>query len=187
MDEQSAIALLKAGNPGGLETLVKAYQHIAVGAAYLIVRDRAQAEDIVQTAFLRVYERIEQFEADRPFRPWFLRIVVNDAVKSVTRQNRHLSLDDDSTCSQSRLLERLVDSRPSPENEAESAEIRRNVWAALEALSPEQRAAVVMHYYLDMSAAEISQQTKSPPGTVKWRLHTARKHLHRLLRYALLD
>ena len=82
MEEQKAIARLKRGDISGLEALVRKYQVQAVRAAYLIIRDRALAEDIVQAAFLRAYERIGQFDAGRPFGPWFLRSVVNDAVKA---------------------------------------------------------------------------------------------------------
>ncbi len=61
--------------------LVRRHQVEALRVAVLITRDRALAEDIVQAAFLRAYERIDQFDADRPFAPWFLRGVVRDAVK----------------------------------------------------------------------------------------------------------
>ncbi len=73
MDESRAIARLKRSDIAGLETLVRAYQLRAARTAYLIVRDRALAEDIVQSAFVRVFEHIDQFDARRPFGPWFLR------------------------------------------------------------------------------------------------------------------
>src|SRR5437867_2966684 len=94
MQESEAIALLKKGDIGGLEHLVLGYQMRAVRAAYLTTRDLALAEDIVQSAFLRVWERIEQFDAQRPFGPWFMRIVVNDALKATVRRDRTLSLDE---------------------------------------------------------------------------------------------
>ena len=58
----------------------------AVRAADLIVRYTALAEDVVQSAFVRAYERIGQFDSHRPFGPWFMRVVVNDAVKAVSRR-----------------------------------------------------------------------------------------------------
>jgi len=67
MEEQEAIARLKRGDISGLEALVRKYQVQAVRAAYLITHDRGLAEDIVQAAFLRAYERIGQFDAGRPF------------------------------------------------------------------------------------------------------------------------
>jgi RNA polymerase sigma factor (sigma-70 family) len=80
MKDQIAISRLKQGDLNGLETLVSRYQARAVHAAYLIVHDRPLAEDVVQMAFVKVAERIHQFDEQRPFSPWFFRIVVNDAL-----------------------------------------------------------------------------------------------------------
>ena len=74
MDEQAAIARLKHGQIEGLETLVHLHQRKALRAAVLICHDYALAEDIVQNAFVRAYERIQQFDASKPFAPWFLRV-----------------------------------------------------------------------------------------------------------------
>ena len=93
MDEQQALRRLKQGDLQSLETLVEIYQVRAVHAATLIVGDRGQAEDIVQDAFIRAWERIDQYDPRRPFGPWFLRSVVNDAIKTVTRQNRWVPLE----------------------------------------------------------------------------------------------
>ena len=92
MDVTEAIARLRKRDISGLEMLVLEYQVQAVRAAYLITQDRPMAEDVVATAFLRAYERIGQFDTSRPFGPWFLRVVVNDAIKAVSRQRRHVSL-----------------------------------------------------------------------------------------------
>ena len=93
MEEAEAIARLKQGDISGLETLVCRFQVQAVRTAFLITRDRALAEDIVQAAFVRAYECIELFDAGRPFGPWFLRMVVNDAIKTAARRERHVSLE----------------------------------------------------------------------------------------------
>ena len=93
MDEIKAITRMKSGDPAGLRTLVDLFQVQAVQAAALITRDRAIAEDIVQNAFLRSFERIHQFDTTRPFRPWFMRIVINDAVKAANSLKRQVSLD----------------------------------------------------------------------------------------------
>lgn len=71
MDERRAVERLKGGDPGGLEALVKAHQVRAVRAAYLICRDRPLAEDVVQGAFVKAYEKIKTFDEGRPFGPWF--------------------------------------------------------------------------------------------------------------------
>jgi RNA polymerase sigma-70 factor (ECF subfamily) len=182
MEEQEAIARLKRGDIGGLEALVRKYQVQAVRAAYLITRDRALAEDIVQAAFLRAYERIGQFDTGRSFGPWFLRSVVNDAVKAAARRERQVSLEAGSEGEGASLADLLADPDPGPDDLTEAAELRQTVWAALGRLPPAQRAAIVLRYYLGLSEAEMADELACPPGTVKWRLHAARKRLRTLLR-----
>ena len=176
MDERKAIERLKGGDPGGLEHLVKAHQVRAVRAAYLICRDRPLAEDVVQGAFVKSYEKIGGFDERRPFGPWFNRIVVNDAIKAASRRERTTRHEGGSPDAS------LQDPGTSPHDLLEEAEERRRVWTALAELPPVQRAAIVQRYYLGMSEAEMAGSGKSPPGTIKWRLHAARKRLSGLLR-----
>jgi len=180
MEEQQAIARLKQGDIHGLEVLVRKYQVPAVRSAYLITRDRALAEDIVQAAFLRAYERIDQFDASRPFGPWFLRSVVNDAIKAADRRERHVPLEAEGEAPSSADL--LADPGPGPEELAEAADTREAVWAVLGQLPPALRATIVMRYYLELSEIEMASNLARPRGTIKWRLHAARKRLRRLLR-----
>jgi RNA polymerase sigma-70 factor (ECF subfamily) len=189
VDDLQAILALKRGDLGGLETLVRRHQLRAIRAAYLIVRDRALAEDIVQSAFLRAYDRIGQFDASRPFAPWFLRSVVNDALKAAARGARHVSLEtpaagapDDQAPT---LADLLADPEPGPEDLAEAAEQRQAVWRALGQLPPAERAAIVRRYYLDRSEREMAGELNTPPGTIKWRLHAARERLRAWLGPAL--
>ena len=178
MEEQRAIARLKQGDLHGLEALVQAHQALAVHTAFLIVADRAQAEDIAQTAFLKAAKTIGQFDASRPFRPWFLRMVVNDSIKAARRQQRTPSLDALSET----VLPWLTDPAPGPQEIVEAGDLQRVVWDALRQLSPEQRAVIVQRHFLEMDEAEMVQELQRPPSTVKWWLHTARARLKSLLR-----
>src|SRR5438093_8104263 len=92
MQEHEAVARLQQGDIAGLDTLIRLHQQPALYAAFLFCRDQALAEDLVQAAFVRAYERIAQFDAGRPFGPWFTRSVVNDALKAVSR-DRQVPLD----------------------------------------------------------------------------------------------
>lgn len=179
MDEREAIGRLKGGDIGGLEPLMGLYHTRAVRTAYLIARDRAVAEDVAQGAFVRAYEKIGQFDAGRPFGPWFMKIVVNDAVKAASGRERtgYLGMD-----GAEEYLARLADPGAGPHDLAEAAEVRRRVWRAMEELSPVQRAAIVQRYYLGMTEAEMAGRSGSPPGTIKRRLYDARKGLSKLLR-----
>jgi len=177
--EREAVERLKRGGIGGLKLLVEHHHARALRAAYLIVRDRTLAEDVVQNAFVKAYERIDGFDAGRPFGPWFDRIVVNDAIKAANKRERASSRE---VSGAEDILLRLADPGTGPHEEAEKADARRRVWRALERLPPAQRAAVVQRYYLGMSEAEMAGNARSPAGTIKSRLSAARKTLSQLLR-----
>jgi RNA polymerase sigma-70 factor (ECF subfamily) len=183
VDERRAIARLKRGDIGGLEPLVRKYQMQALHTAYLIARDPSLAEDIVQSAFIRVWERIEQFDDTRPFGPWFLRIVANDAMKAATRLRRFVPLDSPAIDDDSSGVpqEWLADRSAGPDELLERAETRVELWQALGTLPPAQREAMVLRYFLELSEADVAGRQGVATGTVKWRLHAARGRLAGLL------
>jgi RNA polymerase sigma-70 factor, ECF subfamily len=177
MEDQTAISRLKQGDFKALETLVIRYQVPAVQAAYLIVRDRALAEDIAQNAFVKAMERIHQFDEQRPFAPWFYRIVVNDAVKLAIKQKRNLSLDGQHDNRVEQIATWLKDPSLPPDRLLEEKEIRAVILDAIATLTPEQRAVIVMRYFLDMSEADMSERMDRPLSTIKWWLREGRKRL----------
>jgi RNA polymerase sigma-70 factor (ECF subfamily) len=179
LDEREAIQRLKTGDVDALEPLVRAHQLRAVRAAYLITRDRQQAEDIVQDAFIRAFERINQLRPGNPFGPWFLRIVANDALKAAARGRRWMPLADSGEAVEA--IHETPDAEPGPEEVILGDESRAEVWAALGELSPEQRSLVVLRYYLGWREVELADLLGAPLGTVKWRLHEARRVLRQIL------
>lgn len=181
MNEYDAISFLKKGNIIGLKVLVKNYQSQAIRTAYFIIQDKNLAEEVVQDAFLRVYERIEQFDVARPFPPWFFRIVTNLAIKAAKKEARILSLDNSTTDREETILELIPDKLPEPDDKVAMEQLQEEVRQALGKLTPKQRSVIVMRYYLDMSEAEMSDKLESAPGTIKWHLHAARERLRTLL------
>jgi RNA polymerase sigma-70 factor, ECF subfamily len=178
MDEREAIQCLKSGDIGGLEVLVNLYQVRAVRAAFLITRDVAQAEDAVQEAFLQTYRSIRHFDQDRSFAAWFMRCVVNAAIKLAQKSARLRPARFDSD---EAWLEGLPDGEELVEQQVEASAFQQQVWEAMQTLSPRQRAAIVQRYFLGMDEKEMALELKSAPGTVKWLLHAARKNLRSLL------
>lgn len=179
MDDLSAIRRLKQGDISGLAALVERYQVEAARVAYLIVRDLAQADDVVQEAFLRLYRHSHNFDDSRPFAPYFMRIVANAAIESAQRASNHEArfpvLDSDT-----------IDALPPDsffdlEQQVEAGELREAVWDALQTLTPEQRAAIVLRYYFDYSEREVAEALNTPQGTASWRLHRARIELAKAL------
>lgn len=182
MDESFAIARLKEGDIDGLAALVRLHQTRALRAAYLVTRDRGLAEDVVQAAFLRAYQRIAQFDASRPFGPWFLRSVVNAAVQATSQRARVVPLEPADASEQGPTGATLRDGGPGPDLHWEAVETREELWAALGQLTPRQREAVVLRYYLNLDESEMARRLDCPPGTVKSRLNAARTRLRSLLR-----
>lgn len=188
MKEQDAIQRMKRGDITGLETLVAQYQVKAVRAAMLITRDKALAEDVVQSTFIRMYERIHLFDESRSFAPYLMRSVANAAIQAVRQQQRTLSLNAPIGNTEGATFEEmLLDRQPLPLDAVEFVEQKEAVRDALDQLSPEQRAAIVMRYYLNMSESDMSDALDTPTGTIKWRLYQARKRLKGLLERALFS
>ncbi|MCA9944100.1 MAG: RNA polymerase sigma factor [Anaerolineales bacterium] len=179
--EIEAIRQLKQGDVRGLKTLVNAHQTKALRVAYLITGSSALAEECVQDAFIQVYQHIEQFDDRRPFAPWFLRIVSNNAIKTGRREQRCVSFNDSANDAEALLIAGLTEWRRNLDEQVAEKITREEIWALLEKLSPTQREAIVSRYYLDMSEAEMAERLETAPGTIKWRLYAARQRLQKLI------
>lgn len=177
--EEKAVSMLKKGDISGLSILVQKYQVKAVHTALLITHDLPSAEEVVQDSFVKAFHKISQFDETRPFNPWFLRIVINAAIKRAKKQKKFLAMDkpDD----ENNIEDWLIDQTKSPEELAESAEIQTIVWQAIEKLNPNQRAVIVLKYFLEDTESEIVNQLGKPLTTIKWWLYIARQRLKQLI------
>jgi len=174
-EERAAISALRTGDIGGLASLVRLHQIPALRATYALTGDRQLAEDLVADAFLTAYDRIAQYDPQRPFGPWFYRIVVNSALKAIRRVERFRHTDTGA------LFAEQVDPTPDPAIEVATREMRRGVVRALRTLPPPQRAALILRYYLDLDERTIAQTLGCPIGTVKWRLHAGKERIRQSL------
>lgn len=179
MDEQQAVQRLKQGDINGLEFLVARYQVKAIRTAYLIMRDLSLAEDVVQDSFLQAYRSINGFDATRPFEPWFMRSVVNASVKMMQKSVRQVETGAKRDADE--LFSQLVERVESVESQVESSEVQRQIWDAMQKLSPRQRAVIVQRYFLEMSENEMAVESGAAAGTIKWLLNAARERLRGLL------
>ncbi|MBK9123880.1 MAG: RNA polymerase sigma factor [Chloroflexi bacterium] len=180
---RQGVERLKAGDIDGLAPLVEALQVRALRAAYLITQDKAQAEDIVQSMFVRLARKADLIDTARPVTPYVLRMVVNDALMHMRGRGRTISFEGPAGRDAAGAIEDVLrDDAELPEDAAERQDVQGAVANALKQLSPDQRAAIVLRYYLGLSEAEMTDRLDVPTGTVKWRLHAARKHLRYVLR-----
>ena len=159
------------GRPRDLDTydqLVREHQGIAFRTAYVITGSAADAEEVVQDAFVKAYRARGRFRSGAPFRPWLLAIVANEA-----RNRRRAS------GRRARLSLQLAEERPSggaapsPEVALLAREERAELLAAVDRLGEEQRAAIACRYFLGLSEAETAAVLGCRPGTVKSRLSRA--------------
>jgi RNA polymerase sigma-70 factor (ECF subfamily) len=144
----------------------------AFRAAWLIVRNRDDAQEVVQEAYLRVW-RFRQSIPDGAGRDaWLYRVVVNSALSRLRSDKRWRLRDDD------RGLETLpAPDEDGPARRTENNELAESVLGALAALPETLRVPVVLRYYLGLSEKEIATAISRRPGTVKSRLHEARARL----------
>lgn len=167
-NEAKLVERARAGDPDAYGDLVTIHQAAAFRVAYLLLGTPADAEDAAQEAFVKAHAALWRFRAGRPFRPWLLEIVANEA------RNRRRSLG-----RRARLLDRaetlLRGAAVPPDTAAAEAvvlagEARAEVRIALAALRREERAVVACRYLLDLSEAETAAALGIPAGTVKSRL-----------------
>lgn len=169
MNEPELVSAALRGDRNAMGSLIAMHQPAAQRLALHLARDRTDAEDAVQAAFVKAFTRLHQFDKQRPFRPWLLAIVGNE----VRRARRDEA-----------FRWRFWQARRVPEaSEAgpESAVIVRQEHAALhEALGTlrhADRLLITLAYFLGHSEAELAQTLGIPRGTVKSRKHHALKRL----------
>jgi RNA polymerase sigma factor (sigma-70 family) len=177
-DERAVIARVRSGDPGAYAELVRAHTPIALRAARALGAG-ADAEDVVQQAFLKAYYSLERFDAGRAFRPWLLRIVTNETNNTVRgAARRRLVPDGEAALS---TAAPPVPESADPAAAALSSERNRALHAAVQRLSDPHRLVVTYRYLLEMDEAETAEALGWPRGTVKSRLARALRRLGRLL------
>jgi RNA polymerase sigma-70 factor (ECF subfamily) len=155
-DERARVRAAQSGSVDAMEALYRSHWRPAYRAAYLIVQDRAAAEDIAQEAFLSALRSLDRFDRRRPFGPWLHRIVVNRAIDWARARALRREIGDPGE-------------RPdlaAQENDLPAADIA----PALADLSPEHRAVIVLRHLLGYTPGEIAKLLGVPRGTVNSRL-----------------
>lgn len=171
MNERDAqiIINIKAGNQESFRQLYDLYADYALRTAYGITRNKTDASDIVQETFIKVYRHIEKFEIDRPFKPWFYRILVNEARTFLAKRSRQpVAIEEEQTLD---LLQ---------ENE-EGTGADEKLYGALEKLRETDRSILVLKYITGFKEREIAEMLELNINTVKSRLYQARNRLKAVL------
>ena len=173
-EERELVSRARAGDVRAYEELVRAHQGVALRIAFLITGSEAEAEDAAQVGFVKAYTSLGRFDPSRPFRPWLLRIVGNEARNRLRAAGRRSRLE----LASSDPLERVT---PSPESDVMEQERRRELLDALESMSDVDREVIGLRYFLDLGEAEMAGALDVPAGTVKSRLARAMARLRAVL------
>ena len=175
---------LREGDETALAPLVEKYKHMVHRLALQITKNHEDANDVMQETFIKVYQSIHTFRQEAAFETWVYRIAVNEALNFVKRRERRressLETTDESEFNTETL--RKAEINNDPEIQAEKAELRHWVTKAVNSLSLKHRIVVILHELEGLTHAEIASILNCSEGTVRSRLHYARKQLRSLLK-----
>ena len=166
--ERRLIEQVKGGDTRAFGELVRRYQRRAFAIAWRLLRHREDAEDLVQDSFIAALDRIDSFDAGRPFGPWFFRILVNRG---------HNARDARTVRATDPIPEELPAGGGTPARDAERSEIAARVAAAVAGLGDRQQLVIQLHELDGFSTAEVAEMLDIAEPTVRWTLHAARKRL----------
>ncbi len=168
--ERELVLRAQAGDRQAFGDLVTQHMRRAYFAALGFVGSHDDALDLSQDAFVRAFRAVQSIDADRPFYPWLYQIV------------RRLSFNfvRDSRARRERLevaAERLIPAKSDPAKQAELAELRTHLEAAMDGLAAREREVLMLKEFEGLKYREIADLLRIPIGTVMSRLYSARRSL----------
>ena len=161
------VEALRRGRPEVLADLLAQYGKDMQAVAYLIVRDRSAAEDVVADSLLAALDHGHGLRDEAALRPWLLRIATNRALRHRQRAARVVELE--------------VVNDLATEPRGVGAEESMALWQAVENLPPRMRAAVGLRYYLDLPVETVAEILDVSQNTIKTQLKSALAHLRTAL------
>lgn len=170
----SLVRRAKGGDHTAWETLIRRHQKVIFETVRTRVRSDSDAEEVCQEVFLQAFRKLYQLEVPEAFGSWLRRIAERLAINHLSRRRVEWPFSETQ-------LERQRDVRAEPVGEAMRREAQQRVLRGLNDLRTMDREALVAFYLEGKSLGEISHELAVPLGTVKRRLHVARKRLAKLL------
>lgn len=185
-DEQELVRRCREGSDAAYAALVHLHRPRLFTLAYRLTGDRSTAEDVVQETFLAAFKAIDRFEPKPSLAPWLNTMLVRIAGRAANRQKAKPTTSIDARVGGNEASgpsEAFAEVDPSadPEAAAESAELRRQLAAAISALPFNQRAAVVLRHIVGLDYAEAAQAMDVPLNTFKSHLLRGTRELRQQL------
>lgn len=184
-DDAVLVGRILGGERAAFEELMRAHNAALFRAARAIVRDDADAEDVLQEAYLAAYRHLAEFRGDARLSTWLTRIVINQALGRLRARRRDnvFALLDDRPPGAAEPMERAMDEDPhaSPEVGAMRAELRRLLEKKIDVLPLAFRTAFVLREVEEMTIEEAAECLGVPAATVRTRVFRARAMLRESL------
>lgn len=172
-DDQVLLERIRCGDRAAFSELVVRYQRPIYNAAFWILHRPADASDVTQTVFLRVVERLDDYDPQYKFFSWLYRITVNESLNVLRHNGREEALDEQ--------IDIPDDSGIDLESQFGQAELSARMRRVLLRMSTSDRVVLTLRHFSDCSYQEIGQILDIDDKTVKSRLFEARKRLRELL------
>jgi len=178
-EERRLLERVRSGDVNAYGELVRKYENRIVAVLVGMVRNREDARDLAQKAFIRAYDRLDRFQERSSFYTWLYRIAFNLAIDFKRSQARRPTDEYDDA----RAVDSVEHAAPDagPEHNTRRARLRNSIQEAIEALPKDQRAVVVLREIEGLAYREIAEILEIPEGTVMSRLFYARKRLQQSL------
>jgi RNA polymerase sigma-70 factor (ECF subfamily) len=183
-DDSALIEKCRAGDVAAFEPLVEKYRQRVWRLAYNVLRDREEAWDVAQEAFIKAYQALPSFRGQSAFYTWLYRIAMNvaaDRARSRAAQGRAFGTERVPEEDWERVITDPNPAEASPADTAVRREERRKIMQALDKLSEDHRRIIMLGDLEGLSYREIAETLEIPMGTVMSRLHNARKRLRDVL------
>jgi RNA polymerase sigma-70 factor, ECF subfamily len=171
--DEELVSLARNGDHQAFEELVERHKQKAYRIAFDFTRDREEAKDLSQEAFLRAYTHLGSFDGRSGFYTWFYRILVNVCLDYKRRKQRTSTEEFNEAIEHQVEPSQVSQKPPSPDQQVLAGQLSRKVSAALEALPPKQRTAFILRNNQGLSIKEIAAMMQTAEGTVKVHLHRA--------------
>jgi RNA polymerase sigma-70 factor, ECF subfamily len=173
-EENQLIGKFKAGDPSTFKPIVQTYQDKIYNLCRYLLGNTQDAEDAAQDVFIKAFRKLRDFKPESSLYTWLYRVAVNTCLDH-RRKSRPEPFKDGS------FAEALPSAEPSPEQQYQSKQTGVAIQSALNQLSKNFRAVIVLKEIEGLSYEEIAEVMDTSIGTVKSRLSRTREELRRLL------
>lgn len=170
------VTKVKSGDIDAFRLLVEKHQHLAFTIAFNIVKNRQDAEEVVQDSFVKVFNKISQFKEESKFSSWLFKIVYNTSLSYIRKKQ----LDTFTLEQDDYTIEYGIDSH-SGWDQMVLEDQQKYIHKALDNLAEQDKLVLTLFYLADESLADIAKITNEKQGTIKARLHRARKKVYNQL------